>query len=149
LFVERQVLFFRPFYFKDGAAPLNKFFVILKNIDGVSIVASLPTKVNNAPSLLTIPHGCNNHEDRCFSCYVFEAGKVVCENGFAFKLHTHMYGDQVNDYELEVITKKNTIKEGVEYDVVGMLTQDEFAEVYKCLSDNNSTRGRIKRLLKK
>jgi hypothetical protein len=149
LFVERQVLFFRPFYFKDGGAPENKFFVILKNIDNVSIVASLPTKVNNAKSLINIPHGCINIDDRKFSCYIFEAGRPVCENGFYFKLPTHMYGDQVNDYQLDSITKGGTIKEGVEYDVAGFLTEVEFTDIYKCLSDNNSTKGRIKRLLKK
>ena len=102
-----------------------------------------------APSLINIPHGCNNHEDRCFSCYVFEAGKPVCENGFSFKLQTHMYGDQINDYELETITKNDSIIEGVDYDIIGLLTKAEFTYIYKCLSENNSTKGRIKRLLKK
>ncbi len=148
MFVERQVLYFRPFYFKNGDAPKNKFLVILKNIDGISIVASLPTKVNNAQTLINIPHGCVNIEERQLSCYIFEAGRPVCENGYAFKLPTHMYGDQINDYELKALTKGNTIKEGVEYDVVGLLTQSEFNDIYKCLSENNSTKNRIKRLLK-
>jgi hypothetical protein len=147
LFTERQVLYFRPFYFKNGAIPQNKFLVILKNIGDVIIVASLPTKVNNAPSLITITHGCINHNDRKFSCYIFEPGRPVCENGFYFDLPTHMYGDQINDYELKAITRDGTIKEGVEYEIVGMLTQQEFSSIYQCLSQNNSTKNRIKRLL--
>jgi hypothetical protein len=147
LLKERQLLYFRPFYFQNGNTPQNKFFVVLKIIENTTIVASLPTKINNAPSLIDKSHGCVTKDDRMFNCYVFEQGRPICENGFCFDLQTHMYGNQVSDYTLTNLTKNNTIREGIEFDIVGILTVNEFSDIYKCLSENNSTRNKIKKML--
>jgi len=64
LFSEGQLLYFTPFYFKNGNEPKNKFFLILKNINHITLVASLPTKVNNAPALMADSHGCVNYDER-------------------------------------------------------------------------------------
>ncbi len=47
MFEEGNLLFFRPFLFKNGATPENKFFLVLKKLDGDILLASLPTSKNH------------------------------------------------------------------------------------------------------
>lgn len=148
MFVAGQIIYFQPFHFKNGDEPKNKYFLVLKNIDEITIVASLPTSINNAPSLIDKSHGCINIDERRFNCYVFEKDKCVCDNGFYFDLHTYVYGNQVNNYEKASISKNDTIKDGVDYKLQGVLTQQEFNDVYQCIVNSDSTIGRIKKLLK-
>lgn len=42
MFEEGNLLFFRPFLFKNGAEPQDKFFLVLKKLDGDILLASLP-----------------------------------------------------------------------------------------------------------
>ena len=43
MFEEGNLLLFRPFMFKNGATPKDKFFLVLGNVDGNLLLASLPT----------------------------------------------------------------------------------------------------------
>jgi len=142
LLKEGQLLFYKPFYFKDGGEPLDKFFIVLKNVNDETIVASLPTSKNNAPSLIDILHGCVNIDERQFNCYVFQEKKCVCDNGFSFDVHTYVYGDKVNDYLFKSLT------DGQTYHISGQLTQTEFNALKECIINSNSTINRIKKLLK-
>ena len=125
MFVEGQLIYFTPFYFTNGNEAKNKFFLVLRNLDSLTIVASLPTKVNNAPALMDGTHGCVNHDDRKFNCYVFSKNTPICNNGFSFDLTTHIYGDQIADYSIEELTKANKIKEGKDYRKIGMIKSAE------------------------
>jgi len=147
LFLEGQLLYFTPFYFKNNNEPANKFFIILKNVDGNTIVASLPTSKANPPSLIDITHGCINKDERMFNCYLFQAGRKVCKNGFCFELNTHVYGNQIDTYKYEDLTKNSTIEEGVHYLVKGELEPQELKNLHECLVNSNSIKNRIKRLL--
>ncbi|MEO8108786.1 MAG: hypothetical protein ABI594_02085 [Ginsengibacter sp.] len=147
MFVKGQLLYFTPFYFKNGNDPKNKFFLILRNIGNITIVASLPTKVNNAPSLMDDSHGCINHDERKFNCYVFAKNKPICNNGFSVDLTTHIYGDQIDEYLIEEITDFNSIMEGRDYETRGMLTEEELKGIKDCVQNSKSVIGRVKRLL--
>jgi hypothetical protein len=83
LFTEGEIIYFIPFYFKNGNASKNKYFIVLKKVDENIILAALPTSVNKIPSFITANHGCINYDDGCFNCYFFEANRVICDNGFA------------------------------------------------------------------
>jgi len=148
LFKEGQILFFKPFYFQNGNPPENKFFIILKNLGNNSIVASLPTSFNNAPSLIDISHGCININERMFNCYVFEQKRCICDNGFSFDLHTYVYGNQVENYTANSISLNASTKQGTKYSVQGQLKKNEFEDLKKCIINSNSTINRIKKLLK-
>ena len=146
MFSPRQVIYFNEFYFKNGNTAKPKYLIILGLINNKTIVASLPTRTNNAPGLINITHGCINSDDRCFNCYVFEAGKVICENGFAFELPTFIYGNQVEDYEIEILEDVYKIQ-GVDYEEKGVLTQNEFKEILNCIINSSSTKRKIKKFL--
>lgn len=146
MFLKGQVLYFSPFFFKNGNTPKNKYFIVLKNIDGQIIVASLPTSSNHAPSLINLAHGCINHDDRCFNCYAFEANRVVATNGFSFPLATYVYGNEVETYELSVLQNDYQI-ENIDYEILGLLTDEEFNALYNCLKNSTSVKRGIKKLL--
>jgi hypothetical protein len=51
MFEEGNLLLFRPFIFKNGATPKDKFFLVLgKDIQGGLLLASLPTSKDHVPS---------------------------------------------------------------------------------------------------
>lgn len=146
MFSEGQIVYFSPFYFKNGNTSKNKYFVVLRNLNDKTILASLPTRTNKLPSFITTTHGCINIDERCFNCYLFEAGKPICDNGFYFDLHTFIYGNEVEDYEVEILKSVYGI-EGVDFEVVGKLLSNELSALIKCLMESTSVKRRIKRLL--
>ena len=146
MFQPQQVIYFKEFYFKNGNTAKPKYLIILGCIANKTIVASLPTRTNNAPTLSTISHGCINLDDRCYNCYAFEQGKPICENGFSFDLPTYIYGIQVEDYDIEVFEDVYKI-EGVDYEEKGVLSQGEFHDILFCIINSSSTKRKIKSLL--
>jgi hypothetical protein len=146
LFSERQIIYFSPFYFKNGNTAKNKFFIVLKNINNITIIASLPTRTNKIPSFIKQAHGCINDDDRCFNCYFFEADRPVCENGFCFPLPTFIYGNEVEDYEVRILKSVYPI-EGVDYTIAGSLLKSEYDALINCLKTSKSVYRKIKRML--
>jgi len=146
VFATGQIIYFSPFYFKNGNNPKNKYFIVLKNVEEKTILASLPTRTNKAPSFMTVSHGCINHDERCFNCYLFEQGKVICDNGFMFDLPTYIYGNEVEDYEISVL-KANYGIEGVDFIVIGNLIKKEYEALIKCLKESKSVKRGIKKIL--
>ena len=125
MFQSRQVIYFNEFYFKNGNTSKPKYLIILGRFNNKSIEASLPTRANNAPSLLTTTHGCVNDDEHCFNSYVFAPGKPICEDGFAFPLPTFIYLNQVEDYDIEISDDVYKIR-GVDYEDTGILNHMEY-----------------------
>lgn len=146
MFIEGQIVYFEPFFFKNGNTPKNKYFIVLKNIENKIIIASLPTRSNKAPALVNVFHGCINDEERCFNCYLFKAKKIICDNGFCFDLNTYIYGNEVEDYDVETLSEVYAI-EGIDFNIVGNLSKEEYLSLYQCLTNSSSLKRKIKRLL--
>jgi hypothetical protein len=146
LFTEGIVLYIPPFYFKNGNTSKNKYFIVLKLVDNQIVIASLPTRTNKAPTLLQSVHGCNNDTERCFNCYAYEAEKVITDNGFAFPINTYVYGNEVEDYLLQTLELNYKI-EGVDYEIMGKLTNEEYNNLCACLKQSTSIRRGIKKYL--
>lgn len=146
MFQPKQIIYFNEFYFKNGNTAKPKYLIILGRVKDKTIVASLPTRTNNSPSLLHTKHGCVNLDERCFNCYVFEPGRSICENNFAFELPTFIYGNQVEDYDIEILEDVYMIK-GVDYEEKGILTEPEFKAILECILNSSSTKRKIKKLL--
>ena len=146
MFSKGQIIYFMPFFFKNGNTSKNKYFIVLKNIDDKIIIASLPTRSNKAPGLIDIAHGCINHDDRSFNCYIFESNRVITDNGFCFDMNTYVYGNEVEDYEAAILSSIYAI-EGVDYEIVGQLTEAEYNSLYTCIQTSSSTKRKIKKLL--
>lgn len=76
MFDEGDLLCFDPFKFEDGTSK-PKFFVVLKNENGLSLLASLPTSKDHIPADLDVHAGCYEFPDRGVNVYVFLAGENV------------------------------------------------------------------------
>ena len=146
MFTEGIVLYISPFNFKNGNTSKNKYFIVLKVVANQIIIASLPTRSNKSPALITTEHGCNNDADRCFNCYAFQANRVITDSGFAFPINTYVYGNEVEDYQLTTLNSTYQI-EGVDYEVMGTITSTEYTELVSCLKMSTSIRRGIKRYL--
>lgn len=105
MFKEGNILYFSPFYFENGNTPKPKYFLVLKEIDGQLVLASLPTSHDHIPSNKEKVHGCIDDITINFNCYYFQAGKVVAYNEkddteFFFPRDTYVYGYRISFFDL-------------------------------------------------
>lgn len=145
MFLPGQIIYFTSFQFKNGNTPKTKYFIVLANIEDSIIIASLPTRTNSVPSFVTIVHGCTNIDERCYNSYLFEKGKIIGEKGFSFDMPTFIYGDQVEDYNLEILSA-NYI-ENIDYVIIDVLIKQEFDAIINCFKNSNSVKFKIKKRL--
>lgn len=145
MFAQGEIIYFTPFFFQNGqSASKPKYFIVLSNDNEKSIIATLPTRTNNAPSLNTNLHGCNNHDERKFNCYVFSKDTCICENGFSFYLPTYIYGNDIETYEVSILRSVYTNPRS-DYRVEGKLTDSEFTALMDCIKNSSSVKNGIKR----
>ena len=82
--------------FKNGATPKDKFFVVLKELEGNILLASLPTSKDHVPSDVEVKHGCLDMTERFVNVFVFLSGEEIANKAdgtrFSFKKNTFIYG---------------------------------------------------------
>jgi hypothetical protein len=140
------LIYFDPFYFKNGGESKPKYFLVLKVIDGNAVLVSLPSSINHLPQGQPIVHGCLEIPDICINCYIFEANRPITKEGWAFPMDTLLYGNWLDDYSIESLKEKYSI-EGVEYEIKGELTDDELKKVINCFAASSVVKRRFKRIL--
>lgn len=146
MFVAGTIIYFTPFYFKNSAPSKSKYFIVLKEVDDHFILASLPSSKIHLPHRIPENHGCIEVPEGCINCYLFEAGRSVCTNGFAFPRLTAVYGQQIDQYEKAKI-QENYPLEGVDYETIGQLTPPELENLLSCLRNSAVVKRRYKRVL--
>lgn len=150
MFEKGNLLFFRPFLFKNGATPENKFFLVLKKLDGDILLASLPTSKDHVPSDLVVKRGCLNIPDRMFNVFVFLAGENVAvkEDGtsFAFKKNTFIYGANLDVYPVGQFDLQERMAQ-TQIEKIGTLDKSIFTELITCLSASKMVKNKFRRIL--
>lgn len=141
-----NILYFTPFYFKNGAASKNKYFIALKDIDGQLILASLPSSRIKLPHRVPEDHGCIEIPEGCINCYLFVRDRVIGQNGFAFPLLTAIYGEEIDFYQKDVIENQYPL-ENIHYKIVDRLLPQELEAVLECLRSSSSVSRKYKRVL--
>jgi hypothetical protein len=150
MFEEGNLLLFRPFLFKNGATPKDKFFLVLKNLNGSLLLASLPTSKDHVPTDVKVEHGCIDISGRMFNAFVFLAGENVAlkDDGtpFTFKKDTFIYGADldmypVGQFKLQEQTSQTTIER------IGRLNDTVFKELISCLSKSKMVKNKYRRIL--
>lgn len=141
------ILYFTPFYFKDLSPSKPKYFIVLKILDnGEAILASLPSSRRHLPSFALTAHGCIEIPEACISCYIFEANRPVTDTGWGFPLDSFLYGQYLDTYETQILQEIYPI-EGVDYDILGRLTEQELDAIIQCFANSASVKRKIKRML--
>ena len=146
MFEERTIIYFDPFYFKNGNRAKPKYFVVLKNQNDQNVLASLPTRTDSIPAKEEIDKGCLELPEINLNCFVFLSSCIIteCEKTFDFK--THIYGHQLDVYETEFLREIYPI-EGTDYFIWGIMKEDLFESLINCLKTSKSVKRKYKKLL--
>lgn len=140
------ILYFTPFYFKNGATSKDKYFIVLKEIEDRIILASLPSSQIFLPHRIAEDHGCIEVPEGCINCYLFTRGRVIGVGGFSFPLLTALYGQQIDTYEKAIIQQQYPV-EGFNYVIVDQLLPQEHETILDCLRQSASVSKKHKRIL--
>lgn len=146
MFTPGNILYFTPFYFKNGAANKNKYFIVLKDINGQLILASLPTSKIYLPHRILEDHGCVEVPEGCINCYLFVRDRIIGQNGFAFSVLTAIYGQEIDMYDKHVIQDQYPL-ENVHYTVLDCLLPNELEALLACLRNSSSVKRKYKKIL--
>jgi hypothetical protein len=141
-----KLIYFDPFHFKDGSQPKPKYFLVLKVIGENAILASLPSSVNHLPRNQALNHGCLEIPEACINCYIFEPGRSITTSGWSFSFHTMLYGSWLDDYEVSSL-KRNYPIAGVDYEIVGDLTEVELNGIIHCFANSSTVKRKYRRIL--
>ncbi len=141
-----KIIHFNPFFFESGNSK-NKYFLVIKVIDGNAILASLPSSQDHLPSNTAIKHGCIELPDARITTYVFEANKPITLDGWGFKQNTFLHGCWLDDYDISKLNEKYAI-EKVDYNIIGELTSSELKSIIDCFSNSVTVKRKYKKLLK-
>ena len=143
---EGNILYFDPFYFKNGNPAKPKFFVVLKN-DGVnSIIGSLPSSKDFVPLEHTKDSGCVELPEINLNCFIISPTQIVTTNDKKFAFPTFIYSQQIDDYRLDYL-KELYPNEGVDYDIWGKMKPRLFKDLIKCIKSSKSVKNKYKKAL--
>ena len=146
LFAPRNVLFIPDFDFGDGGESADKLLIILhaNDQDGY-IIFALTTSQQKIPDD-RLNHGWTNSADKLFSFFLFIKDRVIGKksNGspFSFDLNTFVFiRDNIRMQENSSFL---TYMRG-RVRVVGVLEDDEFRRLLKCIYKSNHIKLKIKK----
>lgn len=144
MFEEGNIIYFDPFYFKNGNTAKAKYFIILKNRSQNTIIASLPTRKDSVPPKNTIHYGCVEEPEINLNCFVIPNDLVITECGKKFDFTTFIYGHQIDDYEIQKMNEIYPI-ESVDYMIWGKMKTEIFSELIYCLSTSKTLKNKYKK----
>lgn len=145
-FCEGAILYFDLFIFPDGGKPKPKYFLVLRVLDDISLLASLPTSKDFFPSTVEKVHGCIERPDINFNCYYFDPNVVICDNGFAFSIETYVYGYRLQTFRLDALLLQEITDETI-IEECSILTEDEYAAIIRCLSHSPAVKRAYRKVL--
>lgn len=146
MYIAGNIIYFDPFFFKNGDDAKPKYFLVLKNIGDTAILASLPSSKVHLPSSIHILHGCVNIPESCLSCYIFQKNVPITKNAWSFDLNTFLYGNWIDEFSISLLNDRYQI-EDLEYTVIGQLTDDELEKVISCFKSSAVVKRKFRSML--
>lgn len=146
MFEERNLIYFDPFYFKNGNTAKPKYFVVLKRLGNKSVLASLPTRKDNIPSTNIAESGCIELPDINLNCFVLPNNIEVTDCGKSFTFKTYLYGHQIDEYDIDLLQDIYP-NEGSDYEILGKIKLDLFAALIDCFKNSKSVKRKYRKLL--
>lgn len=143
---EGNIIYFDPFYFKNGNTAKAKYFVVLKHADSKTVIASLPTRKETIPAEATIESGCVERADINLNCFVLASGAEITECGKSFAFQTYLYGHQLDEYEIKLMGEIYP-NEGSDYEIWGRMKPEIFAALIQCFKSSKAVKRKYKNLL--
>lgn len=143
---ERNLIYFDPFYFKNGNTAKPKYFVVLKELGQKSVLVSLPTRKDNIPGTEDAESGCIELPEINLNCFIFpkELGITDCGKTFTFK--TYLYGHQIDEYNIDLLQDIYP-NEGSDYEILGKIKYELFTALIDCFKNSKSVKRKYRKLL--
>lgn len=146
MFEEGNILYFDPFYFKNGNPAKRKYFLVVRVIERRTIVAVLPTRTASIPRNELVDSGCLELPEIGLNCFVIPNQVAVTNCGKSFDFNTFLYGAFIDDYEHALLDELYP-NEGIDYWVWGKLRSVYFEAILDCFRQSASVKRKYKRLL--
>jgi hypothetical protein len=148
MFDEGNIIYFTPFYFKNGNPSKHKYFVVLKNQENKSILASLPTRTDSIPEHEVITNGCIEIPLININCFVFSPNSPITQCGKQFDFKTHIYGYQLDEYDVDHLLELYQI-ENTDYEIWGIMKPELFSDLLDCLKNSKAVKRKYKKILER
>lgn len=146
MFQEGNIIYFDPFYFKNGNTTKPKYFVVLKSDGKKNIIASLPTRKDSIPVNNSIQNGCVELPEINLNCFIISKSQIVTDCGKQFDFNTHLYGHQLDDYDIDSMIEIYP-NEGSDYIIWGKMKPELFNSLLNCFRQSKSVKRKYKKLL--
>lgn len=146
MFSEGFIIYFDPFYFKNGNPPKAKYGLILKRIEGGNIILSLPTRNDCIPSSFELTKDLECIELPLINqnCFFLSTTKEITECGKKFDFNTFLYGHQLDIYDN---LEERYPEENIHYSIWGKVKEDIFSQIVNCFKNSKSVKRKFKKLL--
>lgn len=141
MFEEGQLLYFKPFFFKNGNESKNKYFVVLKKLEDNLLLASLPTSKDHLPDRYRDTKGCIKDDDSRLNVFVFSKDKNVTDN-FSFPKRTYIYGEQLDEYSVSYLVSNSS-----NIEKKGFILPNLYKELIECFKASSVVKRKYKKLL--
>jgi len=142
----RNILYFDPFYFKNGNKAKAKYFVVLKTIEDKAVLASRPTSKDFIPEFQEKQEGCIEISESNFNCFAIPATTCVTECEKHFPRKTFLYGQNIDEYDIELMKALYPL-ENIDYKIWGKMKQCLFEDLLCCFRNSKAVKRKYKRLL--
>ncbi|MDM1441898.1 hypothetical protein HX056_00910 [Myroides odoratimimus] len=146
MLVAGNIIYFDPFYFKNGSKAKAKYFLVVSIKDDNSIIASLPSSKDYVPAYASQDFGCCEIGEANFNCFIITPETTVTECGKNFELPTYLYGHLLDSHIKEDLLQKYPT-EGVDYYIWGQMREDIFNQVVECFKNSDSVKRKYKRMI--
>jgi hypothetical protein len=146
VFEAGNIIYFDPFFFKNGNTAKAKYFVILKTLENSSLIASLPTRKDSTPRNNSIDIGCIEIPELNFNCFVVPNSTVVTTCGKMFDFNTYLYGYHIDDYSIDLLMEIYP-NEGSDYSIWGKMKEDLFNQLIDCFKNSKAVKRKYKNML--
>ena len=147
MFKAGNIIYFTPFYFKNGNPAKPKYFVVLADTGNGAVLASLPTRKDSIPKANEVDRGCVEIPDINMNCYVIPPNQPVTRCNKCFDFPTHIYGYQLDTFKLSWLHDIYRI-EGVDYEIFGQMQKHLFDDLINCLRTSRSVKKKFIRMLR-
>lgn len=141
-----NIIYFDPFYFKNGNTAKPKYFLVLTHSENNTIIASLPTRKDTIPHDEVIVEGCVELPEINLNCFIIPPNIEVTDCGKRFVFRTHLYGHQLDDYQVDIINE-TYLNEGTDYEIWGKMKEEIFNRVLLCFRTSKSVKWKFRKHL--
>lgn len=136
-----------PNYVFENGDSKNKFFLLLKEVNGAQLIVSLPSSIEYFPADVVINHGCIDLIQAQQTTYCFKAGYILdSNNNFSFSKDTYLHGCWLQEIDRTLFFQTYPVKD-FHYEIKGVLDKNELDSVIECFKNSPSVKRRIKKLL--